>query len=80
MSLCRPDSTGFADNPLHGRVGAIKKLGDMLERLTLSPALPHQRFLLLAVVNPALVQIGMTRSVRVVETNELMADDEQAED
>jgi hypothetical protein len=53
MSLCRLDSTGFADNPLHGRVVAIEKLGDMLERLTLPPALPHQRFLLLAVVNPA---------------------------
>ena len=31
----------------------IKKLGDLLQRFALPPTFPHQRFLLLAVINPA---------------------------
>jgi hypothetical protein len=53
MSLGRSDAASFGQNSLYGRMVSIKKLGNMLEGFSLLPTFPHQRFLLLAVINPA---------------------------
>ena len=39
-------------NALHRRVVSIKQLGNLLERIALLPALPHQRLLTFRVVDP----------------------------
>jgi hypothetical protein len=51
-ALLRPYAARLRQNPLNRRVRSIKQLGDVLEALTLLPALPHQRLLAVAVVDP----------------------------
>src|SRR6202171_2716595 len=48
----RTDPSCRCQNRLYRRVVPIKQLGDLLERLTLLPALPHQRLLALRVMDP----------------------------
>ena len=51
-SSCRMYPARLCQNPLYRGVVPIKQLGDLLERLTFPPALPHQRFLAFRVIDP----------------------------
>ena len=53
MPLRWLDPACLSQNPLYRRVVPVKRLGDLPERLSLQPTFLHQRFLLLAVINPA---------------------------